>query len=153
VRELRRRLGDDLQILGPDSWADGPGVIEALGHARDILFAYPGVPLERLPPNGRRFRAEFASTQPGGFVTADAVYAAQATEILLDAIARSDGSRASVTRSLLATQVDDGLIGPVRFDANGDIRPRRYSVSRITRRTGTVPGVGLVSDLEAIVSP
>jgi branched-chain amino acid transport system substrate-binding protein len=153
VRELRRRLGEDLPILGPDSWADGPAVIDALGHARNIHFTYPGVPLERLPPNGQRFVREFADTQPGGFVTADAVYAAQATEILLDAIARSDGSRRSVTQSLLATDVDDGLIGPVRFDGNGDVRPRTFTVSRITRRTGTVPGVGNVHELEAIVSP
>ena len=86
-------------------------------------------------------------------MTLDAVYAAQATEILLGAIARSDGSRASVTRSLLATEVDDGLIGDVRFDANGDVRPRPYSVSRLTRKTGTVPGVGRLADLEAIIAP
>ena len=154
VRELRRRLGIGVPILGPDSWADGPAMFEALGRdARNVHFTYEGIPLERLPPEGRRFSAEFGATQPGGFVAPYAVYAAQATEILLDAIARSDGSRASVTRALLATDVQDGLIGDVRFDANGDIRPRRYSVSRLTRRTGTVPGVVRLADLEAIISP
>jgi ABC-type branched-subunit amino acid transport system substrate-binding protein len=154
LRELERRLGGDLPILGPDSWADGPAVVEELGrYARNVHFTYPGVPLERLPPEGRRFVAEFGATQPGGFVTSDAVFAAQATEILLDAIARSDGGRASVTRSLLAAQVENGLIGDVRFDANGDVRPRRYSVSRITRKTGTVPGIVRLADLEAIIAP
>jgi ABC-type branched-subunit amino acid transport system substrate-binding protein len=86
-------------------------------------------------------------------VTLDAVYAAQATEIMLDALARSDGSRASVTRNLLAARVEDGLVGDVRFDDNGDVHPRTYSVARVTRRTGTIPGVGLNEDLEAIVSP
>ena len=129
-------------------------MLEELGpYTRNIRFTYPGVPLERLPPEGRRFVAECGATQPGGFVTADAVYAAQATEILLDAIARSDGSRASVTRALLATHVEDGLIGDVRFDAGGDVRPRRYSVARITSETGAVPGVGRLADLDAIVSP
>jgi branched-chain amino acid transport system substrate-binding protein len=154
VRELRRRLGIGVPVLGPDAWADGPSVFELLGrYARNIHFTYPGVPLERLGPEGRRFSADFGATQPGGFVTSDAVYAAAATEILLDAIARSDGSRASVTRALLATDTDDGPIGAVRFDANGDARPRRYSIAHLTRRTGTVPGVGFVADLEAIVSP
>jgi DNA-binding SARP family transcriptional activator len=154
VREFRRRLGRDVPILGPDSWADGPAVLSALGrHARNIRFTYPGVPLERLGAAGRRFVSEFGATQPGGFVTLDAVYAAQATEMLLDAIARSDGGRASVTRELLAASVDDGLVGDVRFDANGDVRPRTFSVARVTRRTGTIPGVGLDADLEAIVSP
>ena len=142
-----------MAILGPDSWANGPMVFDALGPAaRNIHFTYPGVPLERLGPEGRRFVAEFRATQPGR-VTADAVYAAQATDLLLDAIANSDGSRSSVTQALLATKVENGLIGDVRFDANGDIRPRPYSVSRVTPQTGTVPGVGRVADLEAIISP
>jgi YVTN family beta-propeller protein len=153
VREFRRRLGGDAPILGPDSWADGPAVFDALGrHGRNIHVAYQGVPLERLGLEGRRFVEEFAATQPGGFVTADAVYAAQAAEILLDAIARSDGSRASVTRVLLTAEVDDGLIGDVRFDENGDIRRRTYSVARVTPKTGTVPGAGSVEDLEAIIT-
>jgi DNA-binding SARP family transcriptional activator/ABC-type branched-subunit amino acid transport system substrate-binding protein/DNA-binding beta-propeller fold protein YncE len=151
LREFRKRLGVDVPILGPDSFADGPNLLDALGRdARNIHFTYQGVPLERLPASGRRFVADFAATQPGGFVTSDAVYAAQATEILLDAIARSDGSRASVARALLATEVEDGLIGAIRFDANGDIRPRPYSVARLTRRSGTVPNV---ADLDSIISP
>jgi DNA-binding SARP family transcriptional activator/ABC-type branched-subunit amino acid transport system substrate-binding protein/DNA-binding beta-propeller fold protein YncE len=154
VRELRRLLGVAVPVLGPDSWADGPAVLRALGRdARNIHFSYQGLPLERLPPAGRRFVAEFGATQPGGFVTLDAVYAAQATELLLDAIARSDGSRASVTKAVLAAHVEDGLVGDVGFDANGDVRPRPFSVARVTRRTGTIPGVGLDEDLEAIVSP
>ena len=155
LREFRRQLGGDVPILGPDSFADGPIVFDALGRdARNILFTFQGVPLERLGPEGRRFVEEFGATQPGGIVTPDAVYAAEATEILLDAIARSDGSRASVTRALLATEVDDGLIGDVRFDANGDVRPRAFTVARLTPQTGAVPGVAVnAADVEAIVSP
>ena len=154
VREVRRRLGNDMPVLGPDSWAAGPDVFAALGRwARNIHFSVPGVPLERLGPAGRRFVAEFRETQPGGIVTSDAVYFAQATELLLAAIARSDGSRSSVTRQLLATDVEDGLIGDVRFDANGDIRPRPYSISHLTPRTGTVHGVLPLADLEVIISP
>ncbi len=100
VREVRRRLGNDMPVLGPDSWAVGPEAFEGLGRwARNIHLSVPGVPLERLGPAGRRFVAEFRETQPGGIVTSDAVYFAQATELLLAAIARSDGSRSSVTRA------------------------------------------------------
>jgi ABC-type branched-subunit amino acid transport system substrate-binding protein len=49
------------------------------------------------------------------------VYAAQAAEILLDAIARSDGTRSSVTRELFRTDVEDGILGDIRFDENGDL--------------------------------
>jgi hypothetical protein len=47
----------------------------------------------------------------------------------------------------------DHGVGELRFDENGDVHPRTYSVARVTRRTGTIPGVGLNEDLEAIVSP
>ena len=154
MHEVRRRLGAGVPILGPDSFADGPGMLDGLGRdARNVHLSYQGVPLERLGPAGRRFVAEFGATQPGGFVTSDAVYAAQATEILLDAIARSDGSRVAVTRALQATEVTGGLIGDVRFDAGGDISPRTYSIVRLTRKTGTLPSVFDVEDLEAVISP
>ena len=38
-----------------------------------------------------------------------------------DAIARSDGTRASVTRELRAATVEDGLLGDIRFDRYGHL--------------------------------
>ena len=87
-------------------------------------------------------------------VTLDAVYAAEATEVLLDALARSDGSRASVTSALLATKIEDGLIGDVSFDADGDVRPRPYVIVRFSRHTNNFNGVlpdG--SNIAAVISP
>jgi DNA-binding SARP family transcriptional activator len=112
LRAMRERLGQDLLILGPDSFDTGEELVAGLGPAsRGIYFSSPGVPLQRLGAAGRRFVGEFGATQPGGIVTLDALYTAQATEVLLDAIARSDGTRASVSRALLATRIKDGLIG------------------------------------------
>jgi DNA-binding SARP family transcriptional activator/ABC-type branched-subunit amino acid transport system substrate-binding protein len=151
VRELRERLGRRLPILGPDSWADGPTVFAGLGQdARNVFVSYPGVPMQRLGPAGRRFLKEFGATQPGGIVTQDALYAAQATDVLLDAIARSDGSRPSVTRELFATRIEHGLIGAVGFDADGDIHPRPFHFFRLTPRplpAGEAPAIA------AVISP
>jgi hypothetical protein len=58
-----------------------------------------------------------------------------------DAIARSDGSRASVTRALLATRIEDGLIGDVSFDEHGDLRPRTCAIVRLARDARTLNGV------------
>jgi ABC-type branched-subunit amino acid transport system substrate-binding protein len=66
------------------------------------------------------------------------------------AIARSDGSRASVTRALLATRIDDGLVGAVSFDADGDVRPRPYHFFRLTPKplpAGEAPAIA------AVISP
>jgi ABC-type branched-subunit amino acid transport system substrate-binding protein len=63
-------------------------------------------------------------------VTAAAVYAAQAAEIMLGAIARSDGTRAGVARALRATHLADSLVGSVSFDGRGDIVPRPVTILR-----------------------
>ncbi len=60
-----------------------------------------------------------------------APYAAQATEILLEAIARPDGTRSSVTRELLRTRVEDGILGDTRFDENGDLVEGPVTIFRI----------------------
>jgi hypothetical protein len=69
-------------------------------------------------------------------VEPSAVYAAQAATVLLDAIARSDGTRRSVIDELLRTRVSDGLLGAFRFDPRGDISESPVTVLRV-RRAGT----------------
>jgi ABC-type branched-subunit amino acid transport system substrate-binding protein len=66
--------------------------------------------------HSENFQAREGEPSPS-FYTA---YAAQAAEILLDAIARSDGTRGSVTRELLQTTIEDGILGDIDFDENGD---------------------------------
>jgi len=53
------------------------------------------------------------------------------------AIARSDGTRASVLAELRATKVTDGILGTFRFDGNGDITPGWVPIVRITRPAET----------------
>ena len=152
MQELRRRLGSDVLILGPDAWVEGPAIFDELGDdARGIHASLQGMPVQRLGAAGQRFVEEFGATQPGGIVTADAVYAAQSTEVLLDAIARSDGSRPSVTDELLATDIEDGLTGDVGFDADGDVRPRPMQIVRLSPDVvGLEPDAG---NLAALISP
>jgi ABC-type branched-subunit amino acid transport system substrate-binding protein len=59
------------------------------------------------------------------------VYAAQATEVLLDAIARSDGTRPSVLEELFATRITNSLLGSFGFDANGDISESPVTIVRV----------------------
>ncbi len=95
-----------------------------------MLVTLPGVPAEELPPAGRAFLGEFG--QPAfverGFLGAPE--AAQAAEVLIDAIGRSDGSRASVVDELFATEVENGILGTFSFDRFGDIDPAAVGVYR-----------------------
>ena len=83
-----------------------------------------------LPPD-ERLTNELGETANEDFV----LQAAQAAEVVLKTIARSDGSRASVLQELRAVEVKDGLLGDFQFDRYGDITPPKLTVLRVTGRT------------------
>jgi len=131
IRALRRRLGSSVAIVGTDGLLPVSGLFAAAGPAaRGTYIPVAGLVPQGLGPAGRSFVKRFVATQPDASVTAAAVYAAQAAEIMLGAIARSNGSRAGVARALRATHLADSLIGPVSFDARGDVVPRPVTVLR-----------------------
>jgi hypothetical protein len=67
-----------------------------------------------------------------------AVYARIAMETALDAVARSDGSRASVARQVRATRRADSPIGAIAFDAAGDRPAATGALVRARRGGGSV---------------
>jgi branched-chain amino acid transport system substrate-binding protein len=125
LNALRDRLGQHVPLIG----------VNFVGYAEPGMYVTAnGRPNESLGPAGRNFLRTFRATQPDGAVPFD-VYileAAQAAEAVLEAIARSDGTRASVTRELRRLKIEDGILGTFSFDENGDMTPAAISVFRIT---------------------
>ena len=76
---------------------------------------------------------EFAATQPRGAALSIVPETIQAVEVLLQAIARSDGTRRSVLEQLRQTRVENGVLGSFRFDERGDRSPRVITVERVER--------------------
>lgn len=137
VADVRRALGPQVPIVAGDGLLPISGLFSAAGPAaRGVRVTLAGLPTERLPAAGRHFVARFGATQPGGRVTEAAVYAAEGANVMLDAIARSDGSRASVTDELLGAQVTGGLLGGFRFDGNGDATATPITILRAGRGGG-----------------
>jgi branched-chain amino acid transport system substrate-binding protein len=139
IEDLRAGLGQ-VPIIAPDSFAAGD-IAEELGPIGDgLLTTVPGIPHSALPPAGKKFLRAFGETpaQPGA---QGAPEAAQATEVLLDAIARSDGTRASVVEELFATRVENGILGSFSFDRLGDIDPAPVGVYRYQGGKLVVDGV------------
>ena len=95
VKELRARLGSSVDILAPDGLTPLPLLVKKAGAgAIGTYVSVTGIVTTEFPPGGERFVERFRQTQPGVEVEPSAVYAAQATDVLLDALARSDGTRA-----------------------------------------------------------
>jgi branched-chain amino acid transport system substrate-binding protein len=155
VRDLRARLDRSVDLLGPDGLTPLPLLVERAGDAAlGVYVSVGGIVIERLPPAGERFVERFGRTQAGATIEPSAVYAAQATQVLLDAIARSDGTRASVVDELFRTRVDDGLLGSFAFDRNGDITESPITIVRV-RGPGSSTTVGSVDGgvVERVVRP
>jgi hypothetical protein len=92
-------------------------------------------PVAALGPAARTWAERFAATQPGGTVPPYAPLAAAATGVLLDAIARSDGTRASINAELHRTRGTGGILGSFRFTAQGDLDPAPVTVLRVASGT------------------
>ncbi len=162
LRDLRGRLSDDVDFLGPAGLAPVPILMnKSKGAALGTYLSLSGLLPESLPPAAARWTTRFKTTQAGAAIDPAGVYAAQATEVLLDAIARSDGTRRSVVEALFRTRVTDGLLGSFRFDANGDISESPMTIVQI-RRGGSdnrvqsiegAPVVRVVRPSPALVAP
>jgi branched-chain amino acid transport system substrate-binding protein len=139
VEDLRAAL-PNVQLLAPDGFAHSE-VARGLGAAGEgMLVTVAGIPPELLPATGKEFVREFGTAvDDPGFLGAPE--AAQATEVLLDAIARSDGTRASVVDELFATKVKNGILGSFAFDRFGDIVPASIGVYRFENGELVAPDV------------
>jgi DNA-binding SARP family transcriptional activator/ABC-type branched-subunit amino acid transport system substrate-binding protein len=132
VRDLRAAVGPDVDVLAPDGLTPLPLLSRAAGRAaRGVFVSLGGLITERLPAAGTAFVRRFARAQTGDEIEPAAVYAAQATEVVLDAIARSDGTRRSVLDELFRTRVRGGLLGDFSFDAHGDISESPVTIMRV----------------------
>jgi branched-chain amino acid transport system substrate-binding protein len=127
LKDLRAVLGTGPVFVGPDGWTPYSATLAAGSAAQGMYVSYAGQPLEKLPPTGKKFIKAFkkylgSKTLPPPY----AVYQAQGAQIMLAAIKRSNGTRASVTAQLFKTKVKNGIMGTFHFDKNGDIAPLKW---------------------------
>jgi YVTN family beta-propeller protein len=134
---LRRALPASVPVIGCDGLLPPSLLFAQAGPAaRGTYVSIKGLVSERLGPAGKKFLRDFGATQPGARIDVASVYAAQATELLLDAIARSDGTRASVSSEVRKARVSGGLLGSFAIDANGDPTPTPITIVRLEHGRG-----------------
>jgi ABC-type branched-subunit amino acid transport system substrate-binding protein/DNA-binding beta-propeller fold protein YncE len=145
LKALRSRLRRNVPILTGFLFVFPHEILRSAGRAAEgVYLTTTDIPgrARKLTPAARQVARELGipPTEPIG---PGVLEAAQATEVVLDAIGRSDGTRASVLEQLKATNVKDGILGSFRFDRYGDITPAEIPLLRITRSTKRSQRLGL----------
>jgi DNA-binding SARP family transcriptional activator/ABC-type branched-subunit amino acid transport system substrate-binding protein len=149
LRDLRARLGRGVPVIA--SGFDPPTAALAGAAAEGMIISFPGPAIGLLKGEGARFVASYSKkfrVKPSRFD----IHAAQAIDVLLDAIARSDGTRASVTSKLFATRVSNGILGSFGITPTGDTTLNDVAMYRVkggkltTYATVTVPDGLLAPD-------
>jgi DNA-binding SARP family transcriptional activator/ABC-type branched-subunit amino acid transport system substrate-binding protein len=142
VQALRDRLGERLAILAPEGLTPLSALLADAGPgAAGTFVAIPGViEADQFGRASARFVHSLSAALGGQRPEPSAVYAAQAMEVVLDAIARSDGTRGSVLDALFRTRIQNGLVGSVSFDHNGDVQDSPVTILRVE------PGARSVTD-------
>jgi branched-chain amino acid transport system substrate-binding protein len=120
LKELRAKLPAKTVVLAPDGFSDpGEDVAEAGKAADGLYYLWAMVPPSAAGPRGRQI-LQRTGRERDGDQQYGALYGAAATELLLDAMAASDGSRRSVVTRLFRSSTRRSILGRFGFDRNGD---------------------------------
>jgi branched-chain amino acid transport system substrate-binding protein len=132
IKDLRATLGANVQIMAPDGFTPISAVVDGAGtDAENMTVSVAGLPNSQLKGAGKTFVSDFSADNAGKDPDPYSVYAAQAAEVLLDAIERSDGSRAAVSEELFKTDVKDGILGTFKIDDKGDTTSNPVTIYKI----------------------
>ncbi len=131
IKDLRAALGPDVTIFGPDGWTPISATIEGAGAAADGMYiTQPGIPSDQLEGAGKTFVDDFTA-EIGHAPDPYTSYAAQAAEVLLEAIDEANGERAEVAANLFDLEISDGILGDFSIDENGDTTLGTVSVWQV----------------------
>jgi branched-chain amino acid transport system substrate-binding protein len=144
------RSGDaSVKIMAPDGFTPVSADVQQAGAAAESMtVSVAGLPNSQLKGAGKAFVAGFKKAT-GQEADPYAVYAAQAAEVMVQAIANSDGSRSSVTKNLFKTNIKNGILGSFTINSNGDTSSNPVTIYRVKGGQSTtfkviVPPVSLV---------
>ena len=133
IKDLRAALGAKFPILVPDGFTPVSATYSTSGGtAKGVYISHPGVPINQLKGAGKKFALGFKAANGGKLPDPYTAYAAQAAQVLLQAIGKSDGSRGSVLSHLFNQKINGGILGSFSIDKNGDTTLGVVTIGQIT---------------------
>ena len=133
------KAGSGVMLMLPDGFTTDAIFDRSQGgtpNAKGSFFSVAGVGIDKYTGAAKTFIDGFKSQLGGKPVDPYAILGAQAAQVLVNAIGKSDGSRADVIDKVYATKVNNGLIGSFSFNKNGDLSGAKGAAVLFTIYTG-----------------
>jgi branched-chain amino acid transport system substrate-binding protein len=132
IKDLRNAVGPNVKIMLPDGFTPISATIQQGGAAaNNATVSVAGLPNSALKGAGKSFIQAFTKADkraPDPY----SVYAAQAAEAMVAALAQSNGTRADVTKQLFKINLKGSILGNLSFNANGDVTSNPVTIYKIT---------------------
>ncbi len=138
VKDKVKYLGDNTKVkfMMPDGFTGYPDFL-ALPEAQGAYLSFTGLSIDQFPKGGaaEKFQADYLAEYGEAPTSSFSVYGAAAAQVLLAAIAKSDGTRKGVFEAMkgIVIPAEESVVGTtLQFDANGDIVSRDITILNVT---------------------
>jgi branched-chain amino acid transport system substrate-binding protein len=131
IKDIRAGVAKSVKIMAPDGFTPVSATIQQGGTAAEgATVSVAGLPNTALKGAGKAFVKAFTKADhrtPDPY----SVYAAQAAEIVVQAIKQSNGTRADIAKQLFKVKLKGSILGNVSFTANGDVTANPVTIYRV----------------------
>ncbi len=131
IKDIRAGVPAGVKIMLPDGFTPASATLKEAGSAvQGATLSVAGLPNSALKGAGKTFVDGF--TKAVGVPDPYAVYAAQAAEVMIQAITQSNGTRADITKQLFKVDLKNSILGDMSFNANGDVNSNPVTIYKFT---------------------
>ena len=134
VKDKVKFLGDNTKVkmMAPDGFTGYPDFL-ALPEAQGAYLSFTGLSIDQFPKGGaaEKFQAAYLKEYKVPPTSSFSVYGAAAMQAILDAVARSNGTRKDIFAKMKTVNIPatKSVVGTaIKFDANGDTVNRDITI-------------------------
>jgi branched-chain amino acid transport system substrate-binding protein len=148
IKDIRAGVPSSVKIMLPDGFTPASATIKQAGSAaQGATISVAGLPNSALKGAGKAFVTNF--TKAVGVPDPYSVYAAQATEVMVQAIAKSNGSRSDVTKQMFKVLLRNSILGTLSFNSNGDVTSNPVTIYQV--KGNSAPTLKVIVPPKALV--